>query len=151
MSQALPSIRGVAEIVIRVSDLALARSFYEGVLGFQFVSQHPSDTPGIMFLQIAELESDLGAGGHHQLLALVDRGIHRTGRAFEGLKQEHTSLDHVAFEIPPTEYEAWRQRLDSAGVEIHLETTFPDMRARAIFGPDPEGNLIELICHDTAS
>ena len=151
MSQTQPSIRGVAEIVIRVNDLGLMRPFYEDILGFQFVSQHPQDEPGIMFLQVAELESDLGTGGHHQLLALVDRRIHQSQRPFEGVVQEHTSLDHVAFEIPPHEYDAWKQRLVDAEVEIRIETTFPNMRARALFMSDPEGNLIELISHDSAS
>lgn len=148
MGPSMPTIRGAAEIVIRVNDIGLTQPFYENTLGFEFVSQHPAGRPGIVFLRIADLDSDLGAGGRPQLLALVDRRIHPTSRPFDGVIQQHTSLDHVAFEIPAADYEPWKQRLVDAGAEIALETTFPNMRARALFVCDPEGNSIEFICHD---
>lgn len=150
MTQRTPTIRGVAEIVIRVNDLGLVQPFYEDTLGFEFISQHPTDNPGIVFLQVGRLESALGAGGHHQLLALVDRAIHQSGRPYEGVRQEHTSLDHVAFEIDAGDYEPWKERLAEAGVDIRSEVTFSGMNARALFVCDPEGNLVELICHESA-
>ena len=81
-------------------------------------------------------------GMHHRLVL-------RQSREAEGRDlPEATRLDHVAFEIPAADYEPWKQRLVDAGAEIALETTFPNMRARALFVCDPEGNSIEFICHD---
>ena len=87
-------------------------------------------------------------GGHPQLFALVDprRHVH-TRDAFQGLDTERSSLNHLAFEIDPADHDSELKRL--GGLELSPWTIeFPHMKARAIFFRDPEGNLLELICHD---
>ena len=57
-----------------------------------------------------------------------------------------STLNHLAFEIPPDLYDAERDRLEAFGLKPRL-MQFPDMSAHAIFFYDPEGNELELICH----
>lgn len=143
----MSSIKGAAEIVINVRDLAGMQAFYEDVLGFRFHSHFPEVEPTIVFLTIAELDSPLGRGGHPQMFALIDAKRHVfTRETFKGLDRERSPLNHLAFEIEESEYESEQQRLRDLGLEIQT-TAFPNLQAKAIFFNDPEGNLLELICH----
>ena len=47
----------------------------------------------------------------------------------------------------PDRYEAERDRLEALGLKPRL-MQFPDMSAHALFFHDPEGNVLELICHN---
>jgi catechol 2,3-dioxygenase-like lactoylglutathione lyase family enzyme len=147
MQTARPVIKAIAEIVINVGDIGRARAFYETVLGVQLHSQFPVENPTIVFLTIANLDSPLGRGGHPQLLALIDPHRHPPAQQrFRGLDVTVSSLNHLAFEIEPTAYESEKQRLEKLGLTVH-EETFPHMNARALFFQDPEGNMLEFICH----
>lgn len=140
-------VKSVAEIVINVRDLAAMTSFYREVLGFRFHSQFPEDDPTIVFLTIADLDSPLGHGGHPQLFALLDPTRHRfTPHTFKGLDSQRSSLNHVAFEIDSDDFGAEKQRLETLGLSVQV-SEFPHMQTRGMFFNDPEGNLIELICH----
>ncbi len=143
----MSSIKGVAEIVINVRDIAGLRRFYEESLGLTLHSQFPESEPTIVFLTVVDLDSPLGRGGHPQLFALVDPERHIPDR-YVGIDNQKSSLNHLAFEIDEANYESEQQRLKGLGLEIQT-TEFPHMRAKAIFFNDPEGNLIELICHDS--
>ena len=66
---------------------------------------------------------------------------------FDGLEPRRSTLNHLAFEIPPERYEAEQERLTVLGLDPQ-PTRFPGTSARALFFHDPEGDLIELICHD---
>ncbi len=152
-----PVITGVAEIVLSVRDLPAMRQFYQDVLGFKLLSQachetglipDPSGEPTIAFLTIKDLDTPLGRHGHPQLLALIDYQRHVFAKnRFDGLEPRRSTLNHLAFEIPPDRYEVERERLRALGLEPE-PTQFPDMSARALFFHDPEGNLLELICHE---
>jgi catechol 2,3-dioxygenase-like lactoylglutathione lyase family enzyme len=143
-------IKGVAEVVINVDDITMMRRFYEDVLGFHLHSQFPEAEPTIVFLTIADLESPLGRGGHPQLFALIDakRHIH-TREAYAGIDHRRSSFNHVAFEIDEADFAPEKQRLEAAGLTVTAEH-FPHMRAKGLFFQDPEGNMIELICHENA-
>ena len=152
-----PVITGVAEIVLSVRDLASMRQFYQEVLGFELLSEachetgltpDPSGEPTIAFLTIKELDTPLGHHGHPQLLALIDYRRHVFARdRFDGLEPRTSTLNHLAFEIPPDRYEVELERLLALGLEPQ-PTRLPNMCARALFFHDPEGNLLELICHE---
>ncbi len=145
------AIKTIAEIVINVADIGRARAFYEAVLGVQLHSQFPAENPTIVFLTIAALDSPLGRGGHPQLLALIDPHRHPPAQQrFRGLDVTVSSLNHLAFEIEPAAYEPEKQRLTALGLTVH-EQTFPHMQAKALFFQDPEGNMLEFICHDSIS
>ena len=126
------------------------RRFYEEVLGFTYFRQYPATHPTIVFLTIADLASPLGQGGHPQLFALIDVQRHPPAQGrFKGIDTSLSTFNHVAFEIPTTCYEDEKKRLEGFGLEVTRQQ-FGDMNAKALFFRDPEGNLLEFICHDAA-
>lgn len=151
MSNAKSPVKAVAEIVINVEDINRAQAFYETVLGFTHHSHYPADEPTIIFLTIAEVDSPLGNNGHPQLFALIDPHRHPPAKErFRGLDVGVSSLNHLAFEIDPGDYQSEKMRLESHGLTVR-EETFPHMNAKALFFRDPEGNTLEFICHDGKS
>jgi catechol-2,3-dioxygenase len=153
---AMPAITGVAEIVLNVRDLPKMRDFYQEVLGFKLLSEACHETgpepdadgePTITFLTIKGVDTPLGRHGHPQLLALIDFQRHVFAKeTFDGHEPTRSTLNHLAFEIPPESYEAHKERLEAFGLHPR-PVTFPAMTARALFFNDPEQNVLELICH----
>ena len=151
-----PAITGVAEIVLSVRDLSMMRDFYRGVLGFELLSEachengpdpEPGGEPTIAFLTIKQVDTPLGRHGHPQLLALIDFRRHVFAKQrFQGHDPARSTLNHLAFEIPPETYDAHRARLETLGLHPR-PAAFPAMMARALFFNDPEQNVLELICH----
>jgi catechol 2,3-dioxygenase-like lactoylglutathione lyase family enzyme len=141
--------------VLNVADLPGAKDFYMRVMGFPLHSEvsmettvaDPAGAPTISFLQICETDTPLGHGGHPQLLALVDyrRHVHAKKR-FVGNDIARSTLNHLAFEIPPESFDDHSKRLVELGIGVTF-SDFPDMNARAMFFQDPDGNTLELICH----
>ena len=153
--QVTPPITGVAEIVLSVADLPKMREFYTRIMGFQLHSEasmetsvaDPDGEPTITFLTISETETPLGRGGHPQLLALIDYQRHVYARQqFAGHDVSLSTLNHLAFEIPPESFDEHEQRPRSLNIDVSL-SNFPAMNARAMFFKDPESNVVELICH----
>ncbi len=133
----------IAEVGLRVKDLARMVAFYQEVLGLEIVRAYPQH----VFLKAGELHSPLGRGGHPQLLVLFDRDVR--------LEVDFTTLDHLAFEISLDEFEMERTRLQERGLELVERVwsrvgsgEYAWLRARSLFFDDPEGNTIELIAHD---
>ena len=130
----------IAEVGLRVKDLARMTAFYQEVLDLEIVRAYPRHT----FLKAGELDSPLGRGGHPQLLVLFDREVR--------VDINLTTLDHLAFEIPLEQYDVQRTRLQAMNVEL-VERVWSGeyawLRARSLFFDDPEGNTIELIAHDS--
>ena len=140
-------LSGLSEVVLRVDDLETMESFYRDVVGLE--TWQRSD--GLVFFKVAELASPLGEGGHPQLLALVDRRQNPwpwRGLAYRDIDPGRSSLDHLAFEIHEEAFEPERERLEGLGLEVNT-VEFPHMAARGLFFEDPEGNVIELLCHDS--
>ena len=129
----------IAEIGLRVKDLARMVAFYQNTLGLEIVRTYPKH----VFLKAGELDSPLGHGGHPQLLVLFDRSTR--------LEIDLTTLDHLAFEILLDEYEIERTRLQGLGLELaekRWSGEYAWLCARSLFFNDPEGNRIELIAHN---
>ena len=129
----------IAQVGLRVKDLARMATFYQEVLGLETVRAYPKH----VFLKAGELNSPLGRGGHPQLLVLFDREV--------PLDINLTTVDHLAFEIPLEQYEPERTRLQGMNLEL-VERAWSGeyawLRARSLFIDDPEGNTLELISHD---
>ncbi|MGR3344012.1 MAG: VOC family protein [Paracoccaceae bacterium] len=152
-----PPITGVAEIVLSVRNLPLMRDFYREVLCFTLLNEAchdkgveptPDGTPTISFLTIKEVDTPLGTHGHPQLFVLIDFQRHIFTKArFTGHDPTKSTLNHLAFEIPPESYEVHKKRLETLGLTPRV-AEFPSMAAKALFFNDPEGNVLELICHD---
>lgn len=152
----VPPITGVAEIVLSVANLPVMRQFYVDVLGFPLHSEicmestapNPDGEATISFLTIRPLDTPLGKR-HPQLLVLIDYRRHVFARQrLTGHNVSHSTLNHLAFEIPPHTYNDHLTRLQQLQLNPS-ETQFPDMLAKAIFFHDPEGNVLELICRDS--
>ena len=134
----LAPVSNIAEVGLRVRDLATMAAFYQEQLGMEIVLAEPD----YVFLRVGDLPSPLGAVGHPQMLVLFDREA--------ALDVALTTLDHLAFEIASERYAAARERLQARGM-LERERAWPDRlawRARSLFFRDPEGNTIELIAHD---
>jgi catechol 2,3-dioxygenase-like lactoylglutathione lyase family enzyme len=129
----------IAEVGLRVTDLPRAVAFYQEALGLEIVRSYLT----IVFLKAGELDSQLGRGGHPQLLVLFDRQVQLTIAL--------TTLDHLAFEISLEQVPTERERLQQMGLEVIeriWQGEYAWLRARSLFFDDPDGNTIELIAHD---
>jgi len=124
------SIRFLAELGLRVNDLARMSAFYRDVVGLDIFSEGP----GLVFFRVAE-----AVEGHPQLMVLFDRQT-EVGPAT-------TTLDHFAFLIDVSSYDAERRRLEGFGVEV-LPKEFPVFHWRSLFFNDPEGNRLEFVAYD---
>lgn len=111
-----------------VSDLAVARGFYENILGLQPSPKRPQ-------LKYDGVWYEIGAQQIH-LLALPNPDA-------DAARPEHGGRDrHVALLID--DIDGMRATLDGAGVPY----TYSATGRPAIFCRDPEGNAFELIAQE---
>lgn len=81
---------------------------------------------------------------HTQNLALFDRKVQAEGGE---VSAAHTTVDHIAFTIESSDYEAEKQRLEGLGLAVSTaEHKWVHWRSMYVF--DPEGNEVELACYD---
>ena len=137
------TVKGLGEVALRVNDLDKMVDFYENTIELEVLKRFPK----AVFFRVAD-----GVGGHPQVLALFDRSekprgpaIHRTTP--DGVSQEHSTLDHVAFEIELSAYESEKTRLEQLGLTVET-VVFEWTGWRSLFMSDPEGNTVELVCFD---
>lgn len=127
------AVRGLGEIALRVRDLETMTAFYRDVVGLERMRSFSQ----AVFFRLAE-----GYGGHTQVLALFDRSATTDYRA---PRTARSSVDHIAFTIDAENFLSERARLSSLG--IATETAYHDwVRWQSLYFPDPEGNLVELVC-----
>jgi hypothetical protein len=86
------------------------------------------------FFRIAD-----GYAGHTAILALFDRET--------SVEQPHTTIDHLAFTIALSEYEAEKRRLEGLGLSVRT-ATHEWVHWRSLYIEDPDGNEVELVCYD---
>lgn len=133
-------IKAIGEIVLRVKNMKAMREFYENILGLELLG----DFEKMIFFQIAP-----SYGGHTQVLALFDESLspNHSSRRFTGMDSQKTSLHHIAFTIDQADYRSEMDRLKQLGFEV--ETMDHEwVHWRSLYLPDPEGNLVELVCYD---
>ncbi len=140
-------VRAIAEIVLNVRDINAMVRFYEDVLGFTVFRSSPDPEPTIVFMRIADLPPPFG-DHHPQVFVLIDPARHAFAEGKFGEPNWHTStLNHLAFQIDTADHAAERERLEALGLEPKV-VRFENLKSLAIFFRDPEGNTLELICHD---
>lgn len=115
-------VKGIQHLNLSVADLARARAFYTGVLGFE-VSFAKGDTVW------------LDAGG--DLLGLSE-GAAPAGRSFE----------HFGFMVDgPGEVDRWHEQLRAHGVTPE-KGPYDRSDGRSVYFRDPDGHLLEIFWVD---
>jgi catechol-2,3-dioxygenase len=140
MEKHASSIKALGEIVLRVRNLEIMQEFYENTVGLKLLKR---------FEQVAFFEIAPSYGGHTQVLGLFDLAEppdHESLR-FTGLDAEQTSLHHIAFVIDRADFFGEKERLLRLGLSVETQE-YAWVHWRSLYVPDPEGNLVELVCYD---
>lgn len=121
---------GVLESVLYAEDLDAAADFYSRVLGLTLYSRqkgrHVFFKCGDGMLLVFDPRETVKSGGKFPVPAHGVRG--------EG---------HLCFRASGAEIDHWRSHLQSAGVAIEAEVTWPG-GGRSIYFRDPAGNSLEF-------
>ena len=138
-------IIGVHHTAISVPDMDAAIAFYNGVLGFEIVSQGSWEKGFVEADRIVGLRDSVaksamlrGANTHIELFEYVEpRG---KDQVFDHPMNDH-GITHFCLQVTDiqTEYE----RLKDAGMTFHCEPQVMGKTA-ATYGRDPFGNVIEI-------
>lgn len=123
----LAPIAHVLETCLYVPDLEAARRFYVDLLGLEVESARPGV---FLFLRL-----------ERAMLLLFDPSA--TARQHAPPPHGATGPGHVCFAVPEAELDAWRARLEAAGVAIEHEQLWP-RGGRSLYLRDPAGNSVEL-------
>ena len=108
-SESRITVRGLGEIALRVNNLDAMQQFYEEVIRLPLMTR----VPNCAFFKIAG-----GYGGHTQVLALFDRS---NSPGYRGTNAATSTIDHIAFEIPLSDFENELKTLRTMRLEV--ETT----------------------------
>lgn len=121
-------ISRVLETSLYVDDVDAAQDFYTRVLGLELYSRAGDRH---VFFQCGDV----------MFLLFNPEGTEKPG----GMVPPHGArgAGHVAFAIAADEIAAWRERLESQGVAIEAEVTWPN-GGQSLYFRDPAGNSIEL-------
>jgi catechol 2,3-dioxygenase-like lactoylglutathione lyase family enzyme len=121
----LPTIEGIVETSLYVTDLARSVKFYSEVLGFE-----PIDA--------GERIRAMSVGGRHVLL-LCKKGASKDW----SVPHDGDGELHMAFAIPCDQYQNWERRLAEHGVSIEHRRAWP-RGGQSIYFRDPDRHLVEL-------
>ena len=128
----MKSIRGLAEVVLNVHDVAASLAFYQDLLELPVIS--PPDFQGPVFLQAGP-----GQAGIPQMIVLV--ALPPDAPAFSPPR----TLHHLALEVAPEDFDAVSARLQAYGYTPR-GGQHPVIRSRTLYVDDPDGNEVEIIC-----
>ena len=129
------TIKGLAEIALRVNDLDEMQKFYQQVIGLELLERFDKT----VFFRIAE-----GVEGHTQFLALFDRS---GTEGYSGIDSKKSTIDHIAFGISKSDYLLEKKRIEALGYEVR--TAYHKwVKWRSLYITDPEGNNVEMVCYD---
>lgn len=120
----------LGELALRVNDVEAMRNFYRDVVGLEVWCEGDD----FVFFKVAD-----GVEGHPQVLVLFNRGV--------DVGPETSTLDHLAFVIASSAYDARRRQLESLDMRV-TQKEFLFFHWRALFTSDPEGNTVEFVCYD---
>ena len=121
-----PKILGISHAAFYVSDMAKARAFYEGFLGYQSPFSIPRKDP-------------------KEQLVWIKINDHQTVELFPGseVSPETDRLYHIALEVDDAE--AMRLYLQSKGVTVPPKTSVGKIGNKNYFVKDPNGNTVEIV------
>ena len=140
MSESTRPIKALGEVVLRIRNLDTVQEFYENVVGLELLARFENT---MVFFQIGP--------DHAQSLALCDQSgeaDHRS-RHYDGLDPDKSTLNHIAFTISASDYEAEKQRLQNLGWDVETGE-HPWVHYRSLYIADPERNVVEFVCYDAS-
>ncbi len=118
----------LSEAALYASDLAVARHFYQEVLGLELIST--MEGRGISFRCGATVLLIFDP----ERTRIPDARVPTHGASGEG---------HIAFLIDDSEIDQWRSQLTERGVMIEAEVEWPE-GGRSLYFRDPAGNVVEF-------
>ena len=124
----MPIVRHLVEASLYVDDLVAAAEFYENVLALECIGREPSRHA---FFRAGE-----------GVLLLFDAAA--TSRGGNLPPHGATGPGHAALGIDRQDYDAWRERLQQAGVQIEKEIDWP-RGGKSLYFRDPANNSLELV------
>lgn len=128
-----PVIDGVLETCLYTRDLETAKEFYGEILGLPLITEEPSRH---IFFRC----------GQGMLLIFDPTRTTKTAGQVGGVpipRHGTEGAGHICFRVDDEELLTWRERLESAGVEIEAVVDWPG-GGRSIYVRDPAGNSIEF-------
>ena len=125
-----PPVSGISELVLEVSDLEVARSFYRDVLGFEETLYGEGREDRVWYL--VGSTARLGLWTPQVGLAGGRGGVHV----------------HFAFQLGRERLDPLADRLRARGIEV--EGPIQLGADRAIYVTDPDGNVVEFWTQDMA-
>jgi len=144
-------IRGVHHVAVATDDLDRLSSWYIDVLGFEQVMQtswhdRPLVDRMIGLERSAARQVMLRAGNAHIEMFEYSAPV-ATEASGDDLRQPyHRGYTHFCLDV--VDIDAEFERLSAAGMQFHSSPPTSDEmgngRLRAIYGRDPDGNIIEL-------
>ena len=129
----MPSVDGILETALYVSDIRRAAEFYQRLFHIEKL-----------------LESDrlisLGVAGRSVLLLFKEGETGEPVATPGGTIPPHRGAGptHFAFAIAPDDVEPWKESLRAQSVEIESVVNWPG-GAESIYCRDPDKNLVELM------
>jgi catechol 2,3-dioxygenase-like lactoylglutathione lyase family enzyme len=130
----MPSVNGVVETALYVSDLQRSSRFYQGLFGLRTLFEE-------------ERLRALHVAGSQVLLLFLAGGSTEPKEAPQGgtiPPHDGRGQLHVAFAIAADEVEAWEGRLREFGVEVESMVRGP-RGGTSLYFRDPDGHLVELL------
>lgn len=121
-------LQKIIETCLYVSDLEVARHFYERLLGIS-PSSH-LENRHVFF----RLESAMLLLFNPEVTSRPDGELPLHGAQGPG---------HVAFQVPISDLPAWRRRLAELGIPIESDWTWPS-GGQSLYFRDPDDNSLEI-------
>jgi catechol 2,3-dioxygenase len=118
----------IGHVVLKVSNLARSRQFYNEVLGLDLMYE----IPGMAFL--ASNRRD-----HHEI------GLMEVGEGAEAPKNRQVGLSHVAFKLSDEAalIEAYHELKER---DVPISFTVHHGITKSVYFTDPDGNQLEVYC-----
>jgi catechol 2,3-dioxygenase-like lactoylglutathione lyase family enzyme len=121
-----PRITGISHAAFYVSDMAKARAFYEGFLGYQSPFSIPRKNP-------------------QEQLVWIKINDRQSVELFPGSEVAPDAERMYHFAIETDDAEAMRLYLQSKGVEVPPKTAIGKIGNKNYFVKDPQGNIVEIV------
>ena len=119
----------LSHVSVTVTDVAKARDFYTGVLGFQEIPRPAFDFPGIWY----------SLGGDLQLHIILNDQLVR-----DAAEREKIVARYPHFALWTEDADATARKIEQLGLSCRDVVSGPT-GLRQIFVKDPDGNMVEFI------